>query len=241
LLILAIDSATPTAGVALLNENGLLREEFVNYKKTHSETLMPMVHQILSNCDCRLADVSALAVTVGPGSFTGLRIGLAAVKGLSLASGIPVVAVSTLDVLAHNFSYNEALVCPLLDARKQEVYTAFYDTSAFYPLRLSDETACTPAEFIQQAKATAAACHKEDFILLGDGFRPYQEYFKQELGSNLYQAPTHLMLPRAAALASLAARKLQRAEIEDVYTLQPHYVRLSEAEYKLNRGELNKC
>lgn len=238
MLILAIDSATPVAGVALLNENGLMREEFVNYKKTHSETLMPMIDEVLLKCDCQLADVSAIAVTVGPGSFTGLRIGLATVKGLSLASGKPIVGVSTLDVLAHNLCYSEALVCPLLDARKQEVYTAFYDVTGCYPVKLCEEIACSPAEFVQRAREVAAANNKDTFVLVGDGFRPYQEFFQKELNISLRQMPAHLMLPRAAALASLAAVKLQRAELEDVYTLRPHYVRLSEAEYKLNRGEL---
>lgn len=238
MLILAIDSATPVAGVALLNENGLIREEFVNYKKTHSETLMPMVDEVLSKCDCQMADISALAVTVGPGSFTGLRIGLAAVKGLSLASGKPVVSVSTLDVLAHNICWSAALVCPLLDARKQEVYTAFYDVSGRYPVTLSEEMACSPGEFVQRARETAQAAHKNTFILVGDGYRPYKEFFHQELGDSLRQVPAHVMLPRAGALASLAAVKLEKGEFEDVFTLKPHYVRLSEAEYRLNRGEL---
>lgn len=238
MLILAIDSATPVAGVALLNENGLMREEFVNYKKTHSETLMPMVDEVLLKCECQLADLSALAVTVGPGSFTGLRIGLATVKGLSLASGKPVISVSTLDVLAHNICFSEALVCPLLDARKQEVYTAFYDVSGGYPVKLSEELACSPAEFVQRARETADIAHKNTFILVGDGYRPYEEFFRQQLGDRLRPAPAHLMLPRAAALASLAAIKLEKAEFDDVFTLRPHYVRLSEAEYKLNRGEL---
>lgn len=238
MLILAIDSATPVAGVALLNEQGIIREEFVNYKKTHSETLMPMVDQILQKCERHLEDVSAIAVTVGPGSFTGLRIGLATVKGLSLASGKPLVGVSTLDVLAHNFCYGDALVCPLLDARKQEVYTAFYDVSGRYPLKLSDEMACSPTDFVHLARAAADAAGKNSFILPGDGYQPYQDFFATELGESLLPVPLHLRLPRASALASLAAGKLERGELEDVFALQPHYVRLSEAEYRLNRGEL---
>lgn len=238
MLILAIDSATPVAGVALLNDSGLVREEFVNYKKTHSETLMPMIDEILQQCECRLQDLSAVAVSVGPGSFTGLRIGLATVKGLSLASGIPIIGVSTLEMLAHNISYNEALVCPLLDARKQEVYTAFYDVSGCYPAALSEEKAYSPVEFVKQAREVARAAGKDSFILIGDGYKPYAEFFHKELGDALKRVPAHLMLTRASALASLAAVKLEKAEFEDVFSLKPHYVRLSEAEYRLNRGEL---
>ena len=125
--ILAIDSATPVAGVALIHDKKLIREDFVNFKKTHSETLMPMADKVLHDCEIEIKDLAAIAVTIGPGSFTGLRIGLAAAKGLSLASAKPLIGISTLDVLAHNLAYTNGLVCPLLDARKQEVYTAFYD------------------------------------------------------------------------------------------------------------------
>ena len=89
----------------MLDEEKLIREEFINYKKTHSETLMPMIDELLRGCDRSLADLTALAITIGPGSFTGLRIGLAAIKGLSLAADLPVVGISTLDVLAHNIVY----------------------------------------------------------------------------------------------------------------------------------------
>ncbi|MFA7078279.1 MAG: tRNA (adenosine(37)-N6)-threonylcarbamoyltransferase complex dimerization subunit type 1 TsaB, partial [Syntrophomonas sp.] len=150
-MILAIDSSTPVAGVALLDEEKLIREEFVNYKLTHSETLMPMVDRILQACERSLADLTALAVTIGPGSFTGLRIGLAAIKGLSLAARLPVVGVSTLDVIAHNIVYSDTLVCPLLNARRQEVYTAFYDNRGLFPRRLSDEIACAPRDFAYEA------------------------------------------------------------------------------------------
>jgi tRNA threonylcarbamoyladenosine biosynthesis protein TsaB len=156
LLILAVDSATPVAGVALINEDKLIREDFVNYKKTHSETLMPMINKVLSDCDCSIQDVSALAVTTGPGSFTGLRIGLATIKGLCLSSGKPVIGISTLDVIAHNIAYSEALVCPLLDARKQEVYTAIYDVSGLIPVRLTEEVACSPREFVDMTRSAAS-------------------------------------------------------------------------------------
>jgi tRNA threonylcarbamoyladenosine biosynthesis protein TsaB len=234
-LILAVDSATPVAGVALLNNDKLIREDFVNYKKTHSETLMPMINKVLSDCDCSMQDVSALAVTTGPGSFTGLRIGLAAIKGLSLSTGKPVIGVSTLDVIAHNITYSEALVCPLLDARKQEVYTAIYDVSGLIPVRLTEEVACSPREFVDMTRSTASQYGKERFILLGDGYYPYQDFFKEEMGDRLQYAPHHLMLPRAAALGSLALEKYNRKEFEDAFKLCPRYIRLSEAEYRLNK------
>lgn len=232
-MILAIDSATPVAGIALLDEEKLIREEFINYKKTHSETLMPMVDQVLGDCDRSLQDVSALAITIGPGSFTGLRIGLATIKGLSLALGIPVVAISTLDVLAHNISFSDSLVCPLLNARKQEVYTAFYDNYNSYPHRLSEEMACSPQEFIAMALEKAQQQGKSRITLLGDGYYPYSELFADSLGDKLLIAPSHLMLTRASALGSLALERVTRGDFDEILTMRPRYIRLSEAEIKL--------
>lgn len=236
--ILAIDSATPVAGVALLNDNKLIREDFVNFKKTHSETLMPMVDKILRDCEIEIKDLAAIAVTIGPGSFTGLRIGLAAAKGLSLASAKPIIGISTLDVLAHNLAYTNSLVCPLLDARKQEVYTAFYDASELYPRRLTKDLACSPEELIERLKEKAAEMAKENIILLGDGFNPYSEFFRDALQERLRVPPPHLMLTRAAALGSLACLRWEQDDFDDALALRPVYVRLSEAEYRLGKGEL---
>ncbi len=236
--ILAIDSATPVAGVALIHDKKLIREDFVNFKKTHSETLMPMADKVLHDCEIEIKDLAAIAVTIGPGSFTGLRIGLAAAKGLSLASAKPLIGVSTLDVLAHNLAYTNSLVCPLLDARKQEVYTAFYDGGGLYPQRLTKDMACSPEELVKQLIEKADQTSKENIILMGDGYSPYAQFFQDALQERLSIPPPHLMLPRAAALGSLACRRWEQASFDDVLTLRPVYVRLSEAEYRLGKGEL---
>lgn len=236
--ILAIDSATPVAGVALIKDKALLREEFINFKKTHSETLMPMVDQILRECEVAVQDLTAIAVTIGPGSFTGLRIGLAAAKGLSLAIGKPLVGISTLDVMAHNIVLSDSLICPLLDARKQEVYTAFYDVTGIYPQRLTEDMACSPEEMINRALDQAEISGKKKITLLGDGFHPYSEYFEERLQERLLVPPVHLMLPRASALGSLACLQAEQGHFDDAFKLRPVYVRLSEAEYRLGKGEL---
>ena len=238
MLILAIDSATPVAGVALLNDERLIKEEFSNFKKTHSETLMVMVDRVLQECECTIGQVDAFAVTTGPGSFTGLRIGLAAIKGLSMATGKPVVGVSTLDVLAYNLWDSNSLVCPLLNARKQEVYCGFYDVTGAFPRALVEGRACSPEEFVERAGLIAQEQKKDDIILLGDGYYPYTGFFKAKLGQQLKTPPPHLMLPRAGALGSLGLKKAQRGEWEDILKLRPQYIRLSEAEYRLGRGEL---
>lgn len=238
MLILAIDSSTPVAGIALMDDEQLIREEFVNYKKNHSETLMPMVDRVLRDCERTLAEVDALAITIGPGSFTGLRIGLAAIKGLSLATGIPVVAISTLEVLAHNIAGSDTLVCPVLNARKQEVYTAMYDHRSPFPRAVSEEMACSPEDISSRALQTAQNIGFKRITLLGDGYAPYSLVYKDHLGAYLVEAPLHLRLPRASALASLAMARAELQDFDDIMGLRPHYVRLSEAETRLGRGEL---
>ena len=236
--ILAIDSATPVAGLALLKDQKVIREEFINFKKTHSETLMPGIDQVLRDCEVAADDLAAIAVTVGPGSFTGLRIGLATAKGLSMACGKPLIGISTLDVLAQNIVFSESLVCPLLDARKQEVYTAFYDTTEDIPRRLTKDIACSPQDMANQARNLAKTTGKHHITLLGDGFYPYEDFFREYFQEDLQVAPGPLMLPRAAALGSLAWRRAINNDFDDTFSLRPVYVRLSEAEYRLGKGAL---
>ncbi|MEQ8201514.1 MAG: tRNA (adenosine(37)-N6)-threonylcarbamoyltransferase complex dimerization subunit type 1 TsaB [Syntrophomonadaceae bacterium] len=238
MLILAIDSSTPVAGVALIRDELLVRESFINFKQTHSELLMPLVDQTLQGCGLSVQDLDALAVTLGPGSFTGLRIGMAAVKGLSLAAGLPVVGLSTLETLAHNICFTDYLVCPLLNARRQEVYGACYDNRGSFPRLMGAEVACPPEEFARLARQWARQQGRPGIIMLGDGYAPYREIFKPLLGDQLQVAPAHMMLPRAAALGSLAMVKAGRGEYEPVMALRPRYIRLSEAERKLGKGEL---
>jgi len=238
LYILAIDSATPVAGLALLHDQKVMREEFINFKKTHSETLMPGVDRVLHDCEITVADLDAIAVTVGPGSFTGLRIGLATAKGLSMACGKPLLGISTLDVLAHNIVFSENLVCPLLDARKQEVYTAYFAADGDIPQRLTEDMACSPQEMAARARELATVLGKPHITLLGDGFYPYEEFFQEYFQDVLQVAPGPLMLPRAAALGSLAWQRAIKNDFDDAYALRPIYVRLSEAEYRLGKGAL---
>jgi tRNA threonylcarbamoyladenosine biosynthesis protein TsaB len=238
LYILAIDSATPVAGLALLNNEKLIREEFINYKKKHSETLMPGVERILRECEITANDLAAIAVTVGPGSFTGLRIGLATAKGLSMACAKPLIGISTLDVLAQNIVFSESLVCPLLDARKQELYTAFYDATGNHPRRLTEDLACSPEDMAGRAREMAVAMGKQQITLLGDGFYPYEAFFREYFQGMLQIPPGALMLPRAAALGSLAWKRVVQDDFDDTFTLRPVYVRLSEAEYRLGKGAM---
>jgi tRNA threonylcarbamoyladenosine biosynthesis protein TsaB len=235
-LILAVDTATPSAGVALIQNEQVINESLINFRKTHSETLMPTIDRLLKECSVAVQDLDALAVSSGPGSFTGLRIGMAAIKGISLAAAKPIVAVSTLDTLAANIAGSDALICPLLDARKNEVYCGFYVSNGLYPMEIKEPAACSPEEFMAAACNIADTREINKIILLGDGYYRYQHYFDTQLNDRLIRIPGHLMLPRAAAVGILAAKKAQLGDYVNIYQIRPIYIRLSEAEYRLGKG-----
>ncbi len=237
MLILAVDSSTPVAGAALVEDHRILVESFINYKKTHSETLLPTIDRIMGECDCTLADLDALAVTVGPGSFTGLRIGLATVKGIAMAAHKPIVALSTLDTLAANVVGSDELIGALLDARKNELYYGFYRQGQQGLEALGEAMVASPAALVSQVRELLTG-EGQRIILLGDGYYRYSSYFEQELQDQLKPIPGHLMLPRAAAAGILAVKKAQQGEFADLYRLRPVYLRLSEAEYRLGKGEI---
>lgn len=239
MLLLAIDSATPVAGVAILNGDKVLYEEFCHYKKTHSETLLPMIDRALKVCECTLNNIDVIGVTAGPGSFTGLRIGMAAAKGLSLATGKPLVGVSTLDMLAANvLPCEDILAVPVLDARKNEVYSAIYAFRYGTVQKVVDEKAWGIEELALKINEKKESLFKKHVVMLGDGYHPYAEYWQEVLGENLILPPEHLMYPRSAAMGKIVLARAERGEFADVFTLTPVYLRLSEAEYRLGRGEL---
>lgn len=221
-----------------MNEKKLIKEEFSNYKKTHSESLMPMVDRVLRESGCHLTDLDGIAITIGPGSFTGLRIGLAAAKGLALAAGIPLVALSTLEVLAANVIGSEALICPILDARRNEVYGGLYLMKGNTPENVYPAGAYDPGTFFTAVNEQILMSGAESCIVLGDAVEIYWESICQIMGVKSIKAPAHLSHPRASALASLGLKKLERNETEDLLKLSPTYLRLSEAELKRLRGEI---
>jgi tRNA threonylcarbamoyladenosine biosynthesis protein TsaB len=225
--ILAIETATMVGGVAVMDtERGLVSESRAVVKAGHSGRLMPEIDAALGRASLALTDIDALCVSTGPGSFTGLRIGLSTVKGLAYSSGLPVVTVPTLEAFAWNFPRCAWPVCPMLDARKKEVYAGVFDTSAAEIARIEEETSMSPAKLADRLKEF------EKVVLVGEGAALYEDVFKQALGERALFAPRHLMAPSPAALAELGLRKALSGEFSDPATLAPHYIRKSEAELK---------
>lgn len=225
--VLGIDSSTRVAGVALLKGEQLVAEEFLNTGLTHSETLLPTIERVLDKAGIKGKDLEALGVTSGPGSFTGLRIGVSTARALAQVLDIPVVGVPTLDVLAGNLPGHQNLICPILDARKREVYTAFYKYRNLQREKLSGYQALSIPELVDQVRAFG-----EPITFLGDGWAQYGQELLNSLGSMVQVAPISHRLPKASITAVLAQESLGSSSDREHswQNLTPFYLRASEAE-----------
>ena len=212
--------------------SNLLAEYTVNYKKTHSQTLLPMLDEIVRMTELDLQTIDAIAIAAGPGSFTGLRIGSATAKGLGLALDRPLVAVPTLDALAYNLYGTDRLICPLMDARRNQVYTGVYTFQNGLLTRVLEPAALDIREIAEKL------CEmKRDVIFLGDGVPVYQRTLEEvlltdlSLHGNRYDfAPAHLNKQRAGAVAALALQYLKEGKTQTAAEHCPEYLRLSQAE-----------
>jgi tRNA threonylcarbamoyladenosine biosynthesis protein TsaB len=220
--ILAVETSTRVGSVAIVENESLIAEYTLNVVATHSERLLPAIDQILKDSKLTIQEIEGFAVSLGPGSFTGLRIGISTVKGLALATGKAVVGIPTLDVLAHNVVFSHLLICPMLDARKGEVYTALYRGDGKGILqKLSPDLALKPHDLLQRVK--------EPVIFLGDGVDVYRDKLTGNKDNYLF-APSYLNQPRASTLAKLCLEKFRKGEILKEEEIIPLYCRASEAE-----------
>lgn len=222
--VLSLDSSTQCATCAILEDDKLLGEISFNYKKQHSVVLMPMVQNLLKNSGCDIDDIDGFVVSKGPGSFTGLRIGMAVVKGLSQGSNKPFVSVSTLDSLANNMAFSDGLICPIMDALRSNVYTAVYKFSNNQLERLTEYMAISIDELISLLKE-----HDDMVTFIGDGVPIFKEKLSAELSSVRY-APAHLNIASSASLARIGIDLLKNGANDDIYTSSPIYLRKSQAE-----------
>jgi tRNA threonylcarbamoyladenosine biosynthesis protein TsaB len=223
-VILALETATMCGSVAIVTENRCVAEFSLQTGETHSRRLLAGVDWLLQETGIEWSTIDAVAVSLGPGSFTGLRIGLATAKGLAMAAGVKLIGVGTLDGLAAQFfAAPDILICPVLDARKKEVYCGFYKCDAQGIPRLQGE---------YQVMSPEALCERidEPVMLLGDGVAVYDHLFREKLSGLLRVAPSCTYYPRAAAIGLLALTKLQKDEFLDAATAEPIYIRASEAE-----------
>ena len=222
--ILALDSSGLVATVALLEDEQTIAEYTVNYKKTHSQTLLPMLDEIVKMTEFDLSSVDAIAVAGGPGSFTGLRIGSATAKGLGLALEKPLIHVPTVDGMAYNLFGDKGLICPMMDARRNQVYTGIYRFEKEFEI-VEEQMAISVQELIEKLNQ-----HGEKVTFLGDGVPVYQGQLEEGLTVEYCFAPAHVNRQRAAAVGALGMKYLQEGEIESAREHQPDYLRVSQAE-----------
>ncbi len=244
--ILGIDTSGLVGTVAISDGDILTAEFQIQYKTTHSEILMPMLEDIRSKIDLDLKTIDAIAIAKGPGSFTGLRIGSATAKGLALALDKPIIPIPTVDGLAYNFYGNEKIICPMMDARRSQVYTGIYtfvpadteekNSERSYTMKVIHEQFATSVDDIAERLNETG----KPVILLGDGIPVYHDKLEKLLKVPFNVAPLHLSRQNAGALLALAGVYAKEGRFVSADDFAPDYLRLSQAEREAREKELSK-
>lgn len=225
MIILALESSGLVASAALVSEDRLIGEYTTNFKKTHSQTLLPMMDALLKMTGIDISEIDAFAISGGPGSFTGLRIGSATVKGLAMATGKPVINVPTLEGLACNFFGTDSVICPLMDARRNQTYTAIYAFEGDELVCLSQQKAVKIEEILEEVNQLG-----RKVIFLGDGVPVFKEKIAALVKVPWQLAPAHLAAQRAGAVGVRAITYYKEGKTETAAQHKPEYLRLSQAE-----------
>lgn len=229
--ILGIESSSLVASVAIVEDETTMAEYTVNFKKTHSQTLLPMIDEMVKLLELDLSTVDAIAVSGGPGSFTGLRIGSATAKGLGLALHKPLIHVPTLDATAYNLYGTEALICPIMDARRNQVYTGIYRFRESFEIVHGQD-----AMDIDKLMGILNSMG-EPVIFLGDGVPVFRNRIEETLTVRALFAPAHVNRQRASAVAALGAVYFKEGKTETAMEHKPDYLRKSQAEREREERE----
>lgn len=214
--ILGVDTSTPIGSVGLIDGENFVGEHSLNIEKAHSSRLMPAIDQILSWANLTVQELDACAVGVGPGSFTGVRIGVGAVKTLCYAIKKPIVGISTLAAIADNLRFTNMLICPILDARRNEIYGAIFHGGD--RLERKSDDVCVPIEVLLDRVSEPA-------VFVGDGLKTYTDAIQNRFGKNVIFAPANFNVPRGSNIARLGYERMLNGESDDYFSLTPNYVR----------------
>lgn len=234
--ILGLDSSGIVASVAIVEDDVLIAEYTVNYKKTHSQTLLPMLDEIAKMTELDLNSIDAIAVAAGPGSFTGLRIGSATAKGLGLALKKPLIAIPTVEGLAYNLYDIPGLICPIMDARRKQVYTGIYRFTDHQLKVVEDQMAVSMETVIEKLNQ-----YGEAVTFLGDGVPVFHEFIAEKMTVPYSFAPAHVNKQRAAAVAALGEIYYRQGKTETAMEHVPDYLRVSQAERERAEREAAKA
>ncbi len=221
-ILLTIQTASPAGSLAISDGQLVLAEINLDVRKTPTEWLLQTIEDLLARAEIDRGDLDAIAVVRGPGSFTGLRVGLATAKGLSLAIDSPLLGISSLQCLAMQLPFAKFPVCVMLDARKQEVYTAQFNWEAGYPQPVAEERVVKPEKLLSEIAG--------ETLFVGNGTLVYRPLIVRQLAGRAHFAPAFLNLPRAGAAAALALREWDAGRTLSADELMPAYLRPSEAE-----------
>jgi len=230
--ILGIETSTKTGSVAIVSEDGVVAQYSLNIEVTHSERLMSTVDRVLKDTGLAIHDLDGFSVAIGPGSFTGLRIGLSTVKGLALATGKPIAVVPTLQALAWNLPYSMYPVCPLLDARKKEVYAALYRFAGTALVQVLPETAISIFRLAEQIN--------EKVVFTGEGSRIFRNEIQEVFGERAVFAPHSAVLPSGAKVAEIGLDMIKSGRQAEPDRLTPLYIRRPEAEVVWEKKEKSR-
>lgn len=214
--ILGVDTSTPIGSVGLVDGENLVAEHTLDVVQSHSSRLMPAIDQVLKWAELTVRDLEACAVGIGPGSFTGVRIGVGTIKSLCYAIQKPIIGVSTLEAIAFNLRYTERLICPILDARRGEVYGAIFHGGE--KLERRSEDLCVPIERLL-ARIDAPA------VFVGDGLKRYAAVIRARGGEEAIFADAIFNVPRGASIARIGHKRLLSGQADDYFALIPNYVR----------------
>ncbi len=224
--ILAIDSCSNVATAALVEDDALIAQFSLNNKTTHSTKLLPQIEYMMKNAEAEFSDIDLFAVTIGPGSFTGERIGVATAKALAHAVNKPIVGVSALMSMAYNIKYTDYLICPIMDARREQVYTATFKWENDTLITVNNDRAMALDELLDEIN--------ENVIFLGDGVPVFKEKIAERLGDKAHFAPANLMHINGGGVAEAAKSEYKKGNACDYASLVPTYLRLSQAEREYN-------
>ncbi len=222
--LLAVDTTSSRGGLALLNSKKVEALCQLELGKKHAERLIELIDYLLKLTGCTLNDLDGFAISIGPGSFTGLRIGVSTIKGFAFAIGKPVVAVPTLDAMAASCAYQSKLICPMINARRKEVYTALYRCSGALPERISEMVAEKPDKWLAKI-----AENQKDILFSGDGANLYADLIYEKLSNQAQILPLHLRDGFVSAVGSIGLRKLEQGQTEDLSSFEPLYLRAADA------------
>jgi tRNA threonylcarbamoyladenosine biosynthesis protein TsaB len=222
--VLGIDTATWRASVGLANGTTIVLERWQQTTGNHAVSLLPLIDEVLRGAGLTLHDLDAIAVSAGPGSFTGLRVGLSVAKGLARAAAIPLVTVPTLEALALSVADRSGVICPLLDARKGELYAAAFEAAPGVWRRLMDDALLRPEVLIETLPTPCT--------ILGDAVTRYASLFRERLGNRVTLLPSESYGPHGAVVAVLGRQRLEDFGVADLTAAEPLYIRPSEAETK---------